>query len=32
MSFKDAVAQMLLVLIPVLLLSLINVFGERGSS
>jgi hypothetical protein len=32
MSFKDAVVQFLLILVPVLLLSLINAFGERGSS
>jgi hypothetical protein len=32
MSFKDAVVQMLLILIPVVLLSLINVFGDRESS
>jgi len=32
MSFKDAVVQILLILVPVLLLSLINAFSERGAS
>ena len=32
MSFKDAVVQILLILIPALLLSLINVFSEREST
>jgi len=31
-SSKEAVVQILLILIPVLLLWLINAFGERGSS
>jgi len=32
MSFKDAVVQILLILFPVVLLSLINVFSKRESS
>jgi hypothetical protein len=32
MSFAAAVVQILLIVIPVLLLSLINVFGDRESS
>jgi hypothetical protein len=32
MSFTAAVVQISLILIPVLLLSLINIFGERESS
>jgi hypothetical protein len=32
MSLKEAAVQILLLLIPILLLSLINVFGERESA
>jgi hypothetical protein len=32
MSLTAAVVQCLLILIPILLLSLINVFGKQGSS
>jgi hypothetical protein len=32
MSAKDALVQILLILIPILVLSLINVFGERGTT
>jgi hypothetical protein len=32
MSFKDAVVQTLLIVIPVLVLALINMFGERESA